>query len=90
MQCASAIGADKLIMFSENEGICDATGRLIRQCTVGEAAALEVPDPDQATPAARRQGAACAAACRAATSSAMAMTAPCSRSCSPTMAAGPW
>ena len=49
VQCASAIGADKLIMFSENEGICDATGRLIRQCTVGEAAALEVPDPDQAT-----------------------------------------
>ena len=49
VHCASAIGADKLIMFGEGEGICDATGELIRQCTVGEIGRLEVPDRDQAT-----------------------------------------
>ena len=32
VHCASAIGADKLIMFSQGEGITDATGELVRQC----------------------------------------------------------
>jgi amino-acid N-acetyltransferase len=47
VQCASAIGADKLIMFIEGEGVCDAAGRLIRQCTVGEIGGLEIADRDQ-------------------------------------------
>ncbi|MBP6683503.1 MAG: amino-acid N-acetyltransferase [Halioglobus sp.] len=46
VQCAAAIGADKLIMFSDTEGVCDDTGKLIRQCTVGDVERLEVSDPD--------------------------------------------
>ncbi len=49
VHCASAIGADKLIMFGEGEGISDAGGNLIRQCTVGEVGALDIPDRDQAS-----------------------------------------
>jgi amino-acid N-acetyltransferase len=48
VHCASAIGADKLIMFGDGEGISDATGTLIRQCRVGEVGQLDIPDPDQA------------------------------------------
>ena len=46
VQCASAIGADKLIMFGDGEGVSDAAGNLIRQCTVGEAGRLDIPDRD--------------------------------------------
>ena len=49
VHCASAIGADKLIMFGEGEGIYDALGKLVRQCTVGEVGGLNIPDSDQAT-----------------------------------------
>ncbi|MDH4040200.1 MAG: amino-acid N-acetyltransferase [Gammaproteobacteria bacterium] len=49
VQCASAIGADKLIMFGGAEGVCDAAGNLIRQCTVGDVGRLEISDPDQAS-----------------------------------------
>mgnify|MGYP001825063045 CR=1 FL=1 len=48
VHCASAIGADKLIMFSQGEGITDATGQLVRQCRVGDIGALAIPDPDEA------------------------------------------
>jgi len=48
VHCASAIGADKLIMFSQGEGITDATGELVRQCRVGDIGALAIPDPDEA------------------------------------------
>jgi len=46
VQCAAAIGADKLIMFSDTEGVCDDAGKLIRQCTVGDIERLEISDPD--------------------------------------------
>lgn len=44
VQCAAAIGADKLIMFSEAEGITNATGELVRQCVVGSIRELDIPD----------------------------------------------
>ncbi|MEM6579997.1 MAG: amino-acid N-acetyltransferase [Pseudomonadota bacterium] len=47
VQCARAIGADKLIMFTQGEGIVDQHGTLVRQCTMGEAERLTIPDPDQ-------------------------------------------
>jgi amino-acid N-acetyltransferase len=46
VQCAAAIGADKLIMFSATEGVCDDAGNLIRQCTVGDVDRLEISDPE--------------------------------------------
>ncbi len=49
VQCAAAIGADKLIMFSAAEGACDDAGNLIRQCTVGDVERLEISDPDSAS-----------------------------------------
>ena len=49
VQCAAAIGADKLIMFSEAEGITNATGELVRQCVVGSIRELEIPDATQLT-----------------------------------------
>ncbi len=48
VHCASAIGADKLIMFGEGEGISNADGELIRQCAVGEIGRLDIPDGEQA------------------------------------------
>ncbi|MEM1153726.1 MAG: amino-acid N-acetyltransferase [Pseudomonadota bacterium] len=47
VQCAHAISADKLIMFTQGEGIFDHQGALVRQCTMGEAEKLIIPDPDQ-------------------------------------------
>jgi amino-acid N-acetyltransferase len=47
VHCASAIGADKLILFGEHEGITNADGELLRQCTVGNIGKLDVPAPDQ-------------------------------------------
>jgi amino-acid N-acetyltransferase len=48
VHCAAAIGADKLIMFGADDVVSDADGNLIRQCTVGEAGKLSIPDADQA------------------------------------------
>jgi len=48
VHCAAAIGADKLLLFGEGEGICDASGALIRQCTVGGIGQLEVASDEQA------------------------------------------
>ena len=49
VQSAAAIGADKLIMFSAAEGVCDDAGNLIHQCTVGDIERLELSDPDNAS-----------------------------------------
>ena len=49
VQCASSIGADKLIMFSAGEGVSDENGTLVKQCTVGEVGQLNIPDPDEAS-----------------------------------------
>lgn len=48
VHCAAAIGADKLIMFSEGEGVINATGELVRQCAVGDIGQLDIPDPELA------------------------------------------
>ena len=49
VQCAAAIGADKLLLFSEQAGIRDADKTLIRQCTVGGIKAMSVAgEPDEA------------------------------------------
>jgi len=48
VHCAAAIGADKLILFGEGEGICDASGALIRQCAVGGIGQLEIASDEQA------------------------------------------
>ena len=42
VQCAAAIGADKLLLFSEQDGIRDADSSLVRQCTVGDIDAMSV------------------------------------------------
>ncbi|MEP1594225.1 MAG: amino-acid N-acetyltransferase [Halieaceae bacterium] len=42
VQCAAAIGADKLLLFSDQDGIRDADGSLVRQCTVGDIDAMSV------------------------------------------------
>ena len=47
VHCASAIGADKLILFGQGAGISDAAGELIRQCAVGDISRLTVADPEQ-------------------------------------------
>lgn len=44
---AAAIRADKLLLFGAAEGIQDATGELIRQCAVGDIAALDIADEEQ-------------------------------------------
>jgi amino-acid N-acetyltransferase len=48
VSCASAIGADKLLLFGSAEGITDADGELIRQLAVGEIDALAVAGEEQA------------------------------------------
>ena len=49
VQAAAAIGADKLLLFSEQDGIHDADSSLIRQCTVGDIDAMSVAgDQDKA------------------------------------------
>lgn len=47
VQCAAAIGADKLIMFTDREGITDSAGELVRQCVVGTINQLDIPDASQ-------------------------------------------
>ncbi|PIE37084.1 MAG: amino-acid N-acetyltransferase [Gammaproteobacteria bacterium] len=47
VQCAASLGADKLILFGEQQGIVDEHGELVRQCVVGETHALPVADPAQ-------------------------------------------
>jgi amino-acid N-acetyltransferase len=37
VQTASALGADKLLLFAETGGILDASGKLVRQCDLTEA-----------------------------------------------------
>ncbi len=48
VQCASAIGADKLVVFGEAAGIISEQGDLIRQCTVGEINSLQAGNEKQA------------------------------------------
>ncbi|MCL4105983.1 UNVERIFIED_CONTAM: hypothetical protein GTU68_058289 [Idotea baltica] len=48
VQCASAIDADKLMMFGEHSGLTDDSGQLIRQCTAETLLQLEVTDKQQA------------------------------------------
>lgn len=40
VQAASAVGADKLLLFGESRGIVDSSGALVRQCDLTEALAL--------------------------------------------------
>ena len=47
VQCASAIGADKLLLFGAMAGISSADGELIRQCAIGEIEQLAVEDAEQ-------------------------------------------
>lgn len=54
---AVALGADKLIIMDSAEGLCDADGSLLRQCTVAAARELNFTDPQQAM----RRDAACRA-----------------------------
>lgn len=44
VQCAASLGADKLILFGEQQGIVDDGGKLIRQCVVGDIQGLAVSD----------------------------------------------
>jgi len=48
VNCAAAIGADKLLLFGPDSGIRGSGGELIRQCAVGEIDSLAVEDPVQA------------------------------------------
>jgi amino-acid N-acetyltransferase len=48
VQCASAIGADKLVLFGDATGVMNDKGDLIRQCTVGEISSLATGDAGQA------------------------------------------
>ncbi|NQX87151.1 MAG: amino-acid N-acetyltransferase [Halioglobus sp.] len=48
VQCASAIHADKLLLFGAAPGLMNKTGALIRQCTVGEIGSLDIDDAEQA------------------------------------------
>ena len=47
VHCASAIGADKLMLFGAAAGIVNADGELIRQCAVGNISALDITEPEQ-------------------------------------------
>ena len=49
VHCASAIGADKLLLFGKDPGVSGADGELIRQCAVGDIAQLDIQDPEQAS-----------------------------------------
>ena len=49
VHCASAIGADKLLLFGKHPGVSGADGELIRQCAVGDIAQLDIQDPEQAS-----------------------------------------
>lgn len=47
VHCASAIDADKLILFGADAGITGGSGELIRQLAVGDAGTLQLADPAQ-------------------------------------------
>ncbi len=47
VHCASAIDADKLILFGAAAGITAGNGELIRQLAVGDAATLQLAEPEQ-------------------------------------------
>ncbi|MEH6571081.1 MAG: amino-acid N-acetyltransferase [Halioglobus sp.] len=47
VNCAAAIGADKLVLFGSAAGITNPQGELIRQCSVGEADDLLLTDEEQ-------------------------------------------
>ena len=49
VHCASAIGADKLVLFGAAAGVMNDNGELIRQCAVGGVNALTISDPEQAS-----------------------------------------
>lgn len=49
VHCAAAINADKLVLFGAAAGIYNCDGDLIRQCAVGDADALAISDPEQAS-----------------------------------------
>ena len=49
VNCAAAIGADKLILFGSQAGIVDSDGKLLRQLAVGEARELTPVDEEQAS-----------------------------------------
>jgi len=49
VQCASAIGADKLVLFGAAEGVFTAEGELVRQCVVGQIDGLAIGDAEQAS-----------------------------------------
>lgn len=44
---ASAINADKLILFGSSAGVMNNAGELIRQCAVGAISAMNIADPEQ-------------------------------------------
>ena len=47
VHCASAIKADKLLLFGSAEGVMNDAGELVRQCAVGDIGKLSVADPEQ-------------------------------------------
>jgi amino-acid N-acetyltransferase len=47
VHCASAIGADKLLLFGSAPGVSTREGKLVRQCAVGEINQLDVTDEEQ-------------------------------------------
>ena len=49
VQCAAAIGADKLVLFGGPAGVLNDSDTLIRQCAVGDIDTLSVADPQQAS-----------------------------------------
>ena len=49
MHCASAIDADKLVLFGAAAGVYNEEGDLIRQCAVGDIDALSIGDTEQAS-----------------------------------------
>jgi amino-acid N-acetyltransferase len=49
VHCASAIGADKLLLFGAGDGVNNSSGELIRQCAVGEIGKLDIPGAQQSS-----------------------------------------
>lgn len=49
VQCARAIGAEKLILFGSDPGISTGKGELLRQCAVGNIGNLNITHPEQSS-----------------------------------------
>jgi len=49
VHCASAISADKLLLFGSGPGITNAGGELLRQCALGDIDNLNIESPEQAS-----------------------------------------